>query len=239
MVSNEEIKRRLDAKRRGIQYNEPVGRRVVKKETNECPNCHTENPITAKFCVGCGTKLETPESEKSFTPPIKGAESGTGGTRTIAESEETPESVAEADWEKSKVTSRPDDFTGTSTQRISSKTSPPIPSKSDLTEPTIVESEKLEPIIPKSPEVESGKIEPVIPKSSESKREIIEPIEPQAPEPSIVKTTETKLSKEEAEKAHADVDPVERIKKAKELLDIGAITQEEFDMIKNKYLDEI
>lgn len=224
MVSNEEIKRRLDAKRRGIQYNEPVGRRVVKKETNECPNCHTENPITAKFCVGCGTKLETPESEKSFTPPIKGAESGTGGTRTIAESEETPESVAEADWEKSKVTSRPDDFTGTNTQRISSKTSPPIPSKSDLTEPSIVESEKLEPIIPKSPEVESEKMEPV---------------KPQTPEPSTIEKTELETSQEETEKRNPDVDPVERIKKAKELLDIGAITQEEFDMIKNKYLDEI
>ena len=236
MVSNEEIKRRLDAKRRGIQYNEPVGRRVVKKETKECPNCHTENPITAKFCVGCGTKLETPESEKSFTPPIKGAESGTGETKTIAESKKTPESVSEADWEKSKVTSRPDDFTGTSNQRISSKTSPPIPSKSDLTEPTIVESEKLEPIIPKP---ESEKMEPIIPKSSESKKETIEPIKTQAPEPSTVKSIEPELSKEEAEKAHADVDPVERIKKAKELLDIGAITQEEFDMIKNKYLDEI
>lgn len=224
MVSNEEIKRRLDAKRRGIQYNEPVGRRVVKKETNECPNCHTENPITAKFCVGCGTKLETPESEKSFTPPIKGAESGTGETRTIAESEETPESVAEADWEKSKVTSRPDDFTGTSTQRISSKTSPPIPSKSDLTEPSIVESEKLEPIIPKSPEVESEKMEPV---------------KPQTPEPSTIEKSELETSQEETEKRNPDVDPVERIKKAKELLDIGAITQEEFDMIKNKYLDEI
>ncbi len=35
------------------------------------------------------------------------------------------------------------------------------------------------------------------------------------------------------------VDPVERIKKAKELLDIGAITQDEFDIIKKKYLDEI
>ena len=36
-----------------------------------------------------------------------------------------------------------------------------------------------------------------------------------------------------------NVDPVERIKKAKELLDIGAITQDEFDIIKKKYLDEI
>lgn len=33
-----------------------------------------------------------------------------------------------------------------------------------------------------------------------------------------------------------DVNPMERIKEAKELLDIGAISQEEFDEVKNKYL---
>jgi hypothetical protein len=32
---------------------------------------------------------------------------------------------------------------------------------------------------------------------------------------------------------------VEKIKEAKDLLDIGAITQEDFDKIKNKYLEKI
>ncbi len=36
-----------------------------------------------------------------------------------------------------------------------------------------------------------------------------------------------------------NIDPVEKIKKAKELLDIGAITSEEFENIKKKYLDMI
>ena len=35
------------------------------------------------------------------------------------------------------------------------------------------------------------------------------------------------------------VDPVEKIKKAKGLLDIGAITSEEFENIKKKYLEQI
>jgi putative methionine-R-sulfoxide reductase with GAF domain len=35
------------------------------------------------------------------------------------------------------------------------------------------------------------------------------------------------------------VDPVDKIKKAKELLDIGAISQEEFEEIKKKYLSLI
>lgn len=46
---------------------------------------------------------------------------------------------------------------------------------------------------------------------------------------------EIKESKIEDEK----VDPIEKIKKAKELLDIGAITSEEFDSIKKKYLEQI
>ncbi len=36
-----------------------------------------------------------------------------------------------------------------------------------------------------------------------------------------------------------EADPVEKIKKAKELLDIGAITEEEFETIKKKYLEKI
>ena len=39
--------------------------------------------------------------------------------------------------------------------------------------------------------------------------------------------------------AEDKVDPVEKIKKAKELLDIGAITSEEFENIKKKYLEQI
>ena len=36
-----------------------------------------------------------------------------------------------------------------------------------------------------------------------------------------------------------NVDPVEKIKKAKELMDMGAITSEEFENIKKKYLEMI
>lgn len=35
-----------------------------------------------------------------------------------------------------------------------------------------------------------------------------------------------------------DVNPMQKIKEAKELLDMGAITQEEFDMVKSKYLKD-
>ena len=47
------------------------------------------------------------------------------------------------------------------------------------------------------------------------------------------------IESKKSEEKTAPVDPVERIKKAKELLDIGAITSEEFENIKKKYIELI
>jgi hypothetical protein len=212
MVSNEEIRRRLEAKRRGIEYREPAGRKSI--NFNECSSCHTENPASAKFCVGCGKKLESSQSEKGFSPNIKGPESG-------MEEEKTGIPEPSGDNKGFKTSSRPDDFGRTGKQQV---TSTAAPRPSQIKTPAMA-TKKLEPIVPPSSQPESKKIEPVISKT---------------PEPSMVKTTEGEPeSTTEAKANHSDVDPVERIKKAKELLDIGAITQEEFEMIKNKYLDEI
>ena len=54
-----------------------------------------------------------------------------------------------------------------------------------------------------------------------------------------VETESPEVLKPEPQETPEKVDPVEKIKKAKELLDIGAITQEEFDEIKRKYLEMI
>ncbi|MCE5214183.1 MAG: SHOCT domain-containing protein [Methanobacterium sp.] len=220
MVSSDEIKRRLEAKRKGIEYQERVGRGPT--TTKECPSCHTLNPSTAKFCVGCGKKLETPEPETEFKPDIKSSETSVH--------EET---------EVKKVTSRPDDFGSISQQRIKTEDSeiPPKPA-----------SEKLEPIVPPTPEDEAPSEDiPTAPEPEPVEEESVsEPPQVKHTIPEIVtpkSPAETEPEAIEAEKptteqkSELDVDPVERIKKAKELLDIGAITQEEFDMIKNKYLD--
>lgn len=212
MVSNEEIRRKLEAKRRGIEYQEPAGRKSM--NSNECSSCHTENPASAKFCVGCGKKLGSSQSEKGFSPDIKGPESG-------MEEEKTGRPEPSGDNKEFKTSPRPDDFGRTGRQQV---TSTATPKPSQIQTPTMA-TKKLEPIVPPNPEPESKKIEPVISK---------------APEPSMVKTTKGEPeSTTQATAKHSDVDPVERIKKAKELLDIGAITQEEFEKIKNKYLDEI
>lgn len=215
MVSSDEINRRLEAKRRGVKYQE-AGRNDrnfraggVAGNSRECPYCQTQNPSTAKFCVGCGRRLETPEPEmeKVFTPEIKGPETG---------SDDKTETIKEPVKSGAQISRRPDDFGGSSNQRIQSS------------QP---KSEKLEPIVPPEPET--------IPEVEVKKTPKV-PEPPQVKRPETILTPEPQVQKPETDQKHkSDVDPVERIKKAKELLDLGAITQEEYDIIKNKYLDEI
>jgi len=93
MVSSEEINRRLEAKRKGI--NSKTSRELESREEKKgqiCPSCETENPPTANYCVVCGEKLEN-------TPykPIKEA----------AETEETLKIEKSKDF---RINSRPDDF---------------------------------------------------------------------------------------------------------------------------------
>ena len=152
MVSSEEINRRLEAKRKGIK---PKTSRSVEEKGQICPSCETENPPNAKYCVGCGEKLEN----MSYKP--------------IQESLKTQESLNVEKSKDLRINTRPDDFGSTGKPKIN--------------------------LINKKPEAK------------------------------IVK---------DADEGY-DADPVERIKKAKELLDMGAITQEEFDIIKKKYLDKI
>jgi len=55
VVSNEEIKRMLEARRRGVDI------KREKKESENfkiCPHCKTKNPEKAVFCVNCGKKLD-------------------------------------------------------------------------------------------------------------------------------------------------------------------------------------
>jgi len=55
VVSNEEIKRMLEAKRKGVD----IKKEKIKSENYKiCPNCKTKNPEKALFCVKCGNKLD-------------------------------------------------------------------------------------------------------------------------------------------------------------------------------------
>ncbi len=50
MVSSEEIRKRLEARRRGTDLPE--------KQAKICPRCGFENVLDAKYCQKCGKKLE-------------------------------------------------------------------------------------------------------------------------------------------------------------------------------------
>ena len=68
MVSNEEIKRRLELRRRGINPDNEHD----KEDKVICSKCHTANIENANFCIGCGNELnKLPE----YTLKINEAES--------------------------------------------------------------------------------------------------------------------------------------------------------------------
>ena len=115
-----------------------------------------------------------------------------------------------------------------------------IPTQSqDEVEPSVTEEETPEKVSDEpSEEVQKPPVIPEIKvpehlKSDDMESEETESVQ-EIEEPAVVvdKSVQTEPTEE-------DVDPVEKIKKAKELLDIGAITQEDFDQIKNKYLEKI
>jgi DNA-directed RNA polymerase subunit RPC12/RpoP len=185
MVSNEEIKRRLELRRKGIDpeeeshLKEEVPRNPIKhdppvKKTIDCPECGTMNLESSKFCIGCGNPLSKKEmvevKSEPFVCPECGTENATTSKFCIGCGKNLNESPEEGFLEETK----------------------------------------------ESVEIEQD-IQPV------QEEEVLEEKE----EYPIEKIDESKKD-----------DFFEEIKKAKELLDIGAITEEEFEKIKNKYLKQ-
>ena len=220
MVSNEEIKRRLDAKRSGKPVEEDI-----EGQFKICSSCQTKNPEGAKFCVGCGKPLNeivTPPKEKPqikrINPDFKLCPSCNSknlktakfcvvcGKKFQPESEEETTETFPGEVEEFPLTSQPSEE--------------PEEIKSAKTEGSLLE--KLE---------DKDETEETV-KDSEETLEI-------GSEDVSLETESPEVLKPEPQEAPEKVDPVEKIKKAKELLDIGAITQEEFDDIKRKYLEMI
>ena len=263
MVSSEEIRRRLEAKRRGETFSE-VKKTPTSSASKTCPECQTPNPESAKFCVGCGAPLAmevTPTTSKEVspsppnevTPPASGEETPTATpTSTVDNFKQCPSCgqknkpdakfciicghkfEKKSDFENEITTEKPleplVEVVEKEKEVPAAETKPmvsPSEDEADLQEP-VTEQEPVE-----TPETETpGKsVIPEVKLPEQFKSNNVQPEEEIAP----VKSVEVQ-SKEETAPAE---DPVIRIKKAKELLDIGAITQEEFDKIKNKYLDLI
>jgi membrane protease subunit (stomatin/prohibitin family) len=218
MVSNEEIKQRLDARRHG---------KPVEETFKMCSSCQTKNPEGAKFCVGCGkplTEIVTPPREKpqikminsdfKLCPSCSSKNLKTAKFCVVCGKKFEPEAVKE--------------------------TVEPVPAEVEEVPLTVHPSEREE---IKSTPTEGSLLEKLedVDETGETVKDSEETSE-MGSEDVSVETESVELLKSETQeipKQEVEVDPVEKIKKAKELLDIGAITQEEFDEIKRKYLEMI
>jgi len=250
MVSSEEIRRRLEAKKRGETFSE-VKKTPPTSSSNTCPECQTPNPDSAKFCVGCGASLSkelTPTPGESTTTPVNEI--------PVTTPVSTPETAPAEDYklcpscnQKNKLDAKFCIICGHKFEEKDAGQKPLEPlvdmvgEKEAPTTETPETETPPESVIPeikvpeqftsedKPAEVPPAEIAEVESKEETAPAEVIPEVQPAA-----VKTEEIPETKQTTEPAE---DPVLKIKKAKELLDIGAITQEEFDRIKNKYLELI
>ncbi|MBM4240352.1 MAG: heavy metal-binding domain-containing protein [Euryarchaeota archaeon] len=93
MVSSEEIRRKLEAKRKGQD--------TQKIADNVCSNCGAENPEGAKFCSNCGKELAAeekdiePEMESKNVCPNCGAENLEDSTFCVGCGSKLTEEAAE------------------------------------------------------------------------------------------------------------------------------------------------
>lgn len=275
MVSNEEIKRMLEAKRKGINiednqdnseqyivcsqcktknpgkaiYCVTCGSKLDRNLNIKCTSCGTENTANAKFCVGCGKKLnQTIKSEQIKVKP---------------KIQPTMDKVNDVKFSESKNESESIN-TNTLETKVESNTKPIIPS--NIPEHDLISKYDSKKICPacngknlKTAKfcVVCGKNFDKIDTSSDIPEQTGEKTKSQSITPEIKvpkgifntnKKYETKkesnkeaefLSNESVETGTTYIDPVEKIKKSKELLDMGAITSEEFEHIKKKYLELI
>lgn len=277
MVSNDEIKRMLDAKRRGLDTKNLNAKSV---NYHICPHCRFKNPEKAIFCVKCGKKLEKNVNIKCNSCGAENAktakfcvECGENLTSSKYEIESEPNNENEK-FEAPNETLNQYDADQTITdnipQEIENESNQPlfetIPDDSNLDE-TNQSSEVDKEVEPNNNE---QNIKPaknhVMPSSvpdhnlinQKDSRKTCESCnsknlknakfcvvcgEKFSDNPTTVETTkESDLKTEQvnvsSESSEID-DPIEKIKKAKELMDIGAITSEEFETIKRKYLEKI
>ncbi len=223
----------LDAKRRGVN----IKKENIKSGSNQiCLHCQTKNPDDAKFCVECGETLSHVDSNTENNVDSKRP---VNETESIQKPKKTESDV--------KIKSKP-------------KTPTLVPEHDIITKPSLKKScpscnsknlknakfcvvcgEKFEEnntILTESShntkDIPSADIK--VPESILELKN--EGAKKEVSDKKIVDTTVSKNGMP-SENSAENIDPVEKIKKAKELLDIGAITSEEFENIKKKYLEQI
>jgi ribosomal protein L40E len=262
VVTNEEISRMLDAKRRGVDVKKEkiesknykicphcksrnpekalfcvnCGKKLDQKITVKCPSCGADNAKSAKFCVECGktldkkseisTETSTNEDEKNVSKQLESEDIKTSETESLPVNDDNDgikkEDLAESEEPKPKTKPLPTIRVPSSVpehriinQKDSKKTCSSCQSKNlKNAKFCVVCGEKF------TDDIQKDSTEKKNDKTIKDESDLID-----------------NSSDESMEKSEND--PIEKIKKAKELLDMGAISEEEFESIKKKYLKQI
>jgi len=273
VVSNEEIKRMLEAKRRGINIEDDqnksdhykvcpqcktknpekaifcvnCGSKLDKNLNTKCPSCGTKNTANAKFCVGCGKKLDqTIETEPIKVKPKIQPNKYNGNDVKFSESKNESESINKTPETKDEPNTKliiPSNVPEHDliSKNDSKKVCPACNGKN-------LKTAKFCVVCGKNFDKEETSSD--LPK--ETKNRESQAITPEIKVPKGILNINKKyesdvesnkksglISNDIPETGTTHIDPVEKIKKSKELLDMGAITSEEFEHIKKKYLEQI
>jgi predicted amidophosphoribosyltransferase len=248
MVSNEEISRRLALKRRGLNPDEEL----KKERGNICPNCGTANLENAKFCIGCGSglnKASTPKMNEvksnSIVCPGCGSENRPGSKFCIGcgnslatdkheENEKVPDSVICPECQsENKLESKFCIKCGSNLKETSNESIEDDVSDIEMNE----EEFQLDIKNGTSPDNEIADAQEMH-LDAESTNPLDKTVENNAEISSDIEN----ISEEEVDdhpESDAKTSVLDEIKKAKELLDMGAISEEEYEKIKSKYLEQL
>ena len=234
MVSNEEIKRRLELRRRGINPDEGLN----KENEVICSKCQAVNLENAKFCISCGNQLNEPQvytlkineiKSNSIICPSCGSENkpnskfctgcGNNLLETIVDAPEANET------EMNSLICPECSFENNQGSKFC------ISCGNSLE----ISNESIEDVNSFNTEMNNEKEVYLTIKDGNSHDEKIDDKQ----EVQLDAESENASDKEMEDilEQPAEVNILDEIKKAKELLDMGAISQEEYEIIKSKYLD--
>ncbi len=279
MVSNDEIKRMLDAKRSGVdtkkhdeksinnkicsycRFKNPekaifcvkCGKKLEKNVNIKCNSCGANNPKTAKFCVECGNDLTRQDHETNLNT-VKNLDIKTEKSPIVQNNEDQRITNENLSHQLSDEPAAPEFETVPDNSNMSDELNP-SKDDSELIKPEVVDKEVIQHVNNRGLPSSIPDHDLIKPKDSRktcpscngknlknAKFCVVCGEKFSEPQTTLKSNPEPDLKTESfikgSESPEID-DPIEKIKKAKELMDMGAITSEEFETIKRKYLDMI
>ena len=226
MVSNEEIKRRLELRRKGINPDKEFD----KEDEVICSKCHTANLENAKFCIGCGNELN---KLPMYTLKINEAKSNM--------------IICHGCGTENKIDSKFCISCGSNLTENSVNT-PVANDANSIICPECKQENNSDSkfciicgaSLKEAPNENANSFDTEI---SNEKEVLLTIKDGNAHDKEVPLDTENDIESDKEMRAAAEqaakVNILDEIKKAKELLDMGAVSEEEYQKIKSKYLDKL